>query len=402
MHRHLRQIFIKTLKHPTMEYVRKKVNIEPMLILLYFITLGCSNNERQNSFNLPNKYSIVTTDTLSIPFKGKLINAIDFNKTNGDILFCDIAKIDTIYQTDSLGNLINKKSLLGEGPSFAGTSIYNLGYWNDSTIMVNGSNGFLFFDLKFNLLKSIYDKTPLSSYGAGITPRIRHINKNQLKYGIFHLKNSFTGNVLSEEGYKKYKAITIYNFESKQNTFIGGYEKENIHFGDPLHFFDISKDSLLYSLHSPDLNLYKYHLTNSKTKYLLTPLYPSHFSLPISYKVGQTSNDNLDQDIVNSQFTDLNCYKGLTFITYRTGIDIDEFKKTKTTSELPELFKNHMKYYTIIVENNTQKSADIQLMNGAAGIGFVKSLDYILINTNPIITETENSTLFFICKLISH
>lgn len=386
----------------------KRYTIELYIcIVLFFSILSCSSDDSLNKPNLPVKYSIATIDTLSVSFKGRLITAIDYNRANGNMLFCDIARIDTICQTDSQGNLQNKKTLLGEGAGFAGTAIYNFGYFDDSTIVINGSNGFLFLDLNFELKKIIDDKTPLLSYGSGTTTRIKNIERNQKKLGILHLKHSFSGEIFSKEGYEKYKAVTVYDFEDKKHTFVSGYEKESIfinekvQFGNPLNFFDIYKDSLLFSIHSPDLNLYIYNLHTKEGNYYTSKLCPSHFSLPISYKLGQLSNDNLDPDIVNSQFTDINCYQDLTFISYRTGIAIDEFKKVKTSSEFPELFKNHMKYFTIILEKGKQTTADIQLMKGGAGIAFIKSLDYILVNTNPVLTETETKTNFFICKLSS-
>ncbi|MBD2705003.1 hypothetical protein IC229_30520 [Spirosoma sp. BT702] len=381
----------------------KTYSLFPLVVIVLFISCS-SNDDKRPNFN--EKFKIIIFDTVAVPIKGKLITAVDHNNKNGDILLCDLANIDTIYLANKKGYVKKKVSLLGQDANRLGSAIFNIGFLGSDTIVVNSERGFFYYNLSWELQRSILDKTTLLSYGAGIIPRIRQFKEKGKVFLIQHLKPSFEGPINSEHGYNNYKSITIYDINNKSHKFIAGYEKESIfqkekmYFGSPLNFFDIDKNSRLQVIHNPDLNLYEYDIEKPNNPYLVTKLYPAFFQLNIKYGLNENIESKYDDQIINSQFVDLNCFDRFTFLTYRTGIPVDIYKEVKSSSELPELFKAHMKYYVLLLKDGKQVCADILLPKGVSGIAFIKSSDDILLNTNPMITETESSSIFYRAKLV--
>ena len=350
-------------------------------------------------------YKIKLVDTIKVNYVGKITKIIDYNRKNGNMLVCDITNIKEVVQIDSSGKLINTIALTGEGPNDPGSSIFNLGYYNDSSIVINSSRGFYIYNESGRLRKIIKEPTSLMGYGSGVIPRIRHVVTQSQDLLFMHLKSSVVGSLFTKKGYKDYNPLTIFNIANKNIKNTAGYNEKSIfmkdfvYFGDPINIFDVDS-TYLYSINDPEPKIYIYDLKKNFSLYNTISLVPENFSLPIKYSFGEKIREDRAELMTNSQILDINVYNKNIIVSYRSGVPFEEFSK-KSKNNTPYLFRKFMKYYMIYIRKGEEVSHDIELPLGCTGVAFYKSNNFIILNTNPAITETENESTFYVAKISS-
>ena len=373
------------------------------------IISGCSKSETKEK-HYKNKYLFEVLDTLRIEHLGTVIELVDVNKTNGDMLFASVVNVDTIVQTNYKGKIKNKIKVSGEGGNEVGF-IFNLSYIGDTAILVNSNRGFFFYDLNGKALgrKPIIEKTNLKTLGSNtLKPIISSIKTDTGIVLALQLKNSLSdsqlSNIHSKESYQSYKSLTFYNINNSEYINAFGFEPESdfmdfeYHYGDIITLFNFNSfTKSFYTLHNPDSKLYKYDISLKKIKTI--DLEPNNFKLPVRYNFSIKKTPSYKHMDVNSSYVYLSTNKDVSIITYRTGIPEDEYDKTNSEAEIPELWKKYMKYYAIILINDNKVCNDVPLPYSAVGVSYIHDANNMILSTNPSITETEEATIFYRCKI---
>lgn len=384
----------------------------PFTFFCSILFFSCRNKDvksEKDQHSYAEKYKLEVTDTFRLNYTARLVKVLDYNVTSKNILFSSYS-MDTIVQTDLAGRISNKFVFKGGGPKEAGVIIHNVGYFNDTSIIVNSERGFYFYNLKGELVRSLEERTPLKAIGSALDTRIREFSKGDSSCILLHLKSVADVDIsdfFSLSNLEKFKSTTLYNLTNQTYRVLFGYEPNSIfrtdykyNYGEPENIFDYDyTQNDFYIVHNPEPVLYKYSLANNFSTFTAIDLSPDHFNLPVKYKSNDFTSDH-KYAAVNSQFRDINCFEDYIFLDYKTGIPEKEYDDMKTESELPELYKKHMKNYAILLKNDKKICGDILLPLYSTGISFVKSLDYIFVRTNASATETADATIFYICKLI--
>ncbi|MEA5259381.1 hypothetical protein VB264_16400 [Arcicella aquatica] len=391
------------------KYGFHKYQLNSLYALILSVLLTSCNSKDKNVATFKDDYSFEIIDTLKIKHLGRGIELIDVNKTNGDMLFTSAIRMDTIVQTDSNGNIKNKIKVSGEGGSEIGF-IFNLSYIGDTAILINSNRGFFFYDLNGKALKgkAIIEKTSLKTLGSNtFNPSIASIKTDTGIVLALQLKNSLNdyqlSNIHSKESYQNYKSLTFYSLDKHKYINALGFEPESIFMDFDYHYGDINTlfvfnqfNKCFYTLHDPDSKLYKYDVSLKKIKVI--DLEPENFKLPIKYNFSKNSTSSKHMD-VNSSYVYFSTNRDISIVTYRTGIPEDEYNKTNSESEIPELWKKYMKYYALILIDDNKVCNDVPLPYGAVGVTNIIGGSNMILSTNPAITETPDATIFYRCKL---
>ena len=375
-------------------------------IFLCLLVFSCNTASENNQIkHYDEQFHIDILDTVKVSIIGKNVKAIDFDYLNKRILYCDVAKIDTIYITNYEGMLLSKLSIPKEGENGIGNVIHNVGFTHNSNIIINSNRGFFTINKDGKIIHIVKEKTNILTYGAGIIPRIRTYFVGQNLFAVLHLKSSFDGNLLSQKGYKEYKPITVYDLKSGKFSFTGGYDenslfvKDEIHFGEPLNLFDVDDKGNIYTINSPESIVYVYNINNPEKKKQLFNIFPENFKQNLKFSFSGKITPDSKEQIVNGQFIDINCSNDTILLTYRTGISEDIVSQVRSSSEYPEIFKKHMKYFAIFLVKGQKVCHDIEMPFGGTNIAFIDNNGLLFINTNRLMNEKDDCTIFYRCRL---
>src|SRR5690606_32941720 len=112
-------------------------------------------------------FSFEIIDTLKIKKVGYPLRILDYNKKRREFLLGEIKPyFDTIFVSDNNGNVLKRFYFKGGSEKEAGNIIFSIGYYKDSTIIVNSERGFYLFDLDGKYINSISEKTPIRGPGT--------------------------------------------------------------------------------------------------------------------------------------------------------------------------------------------------------------------------------------------
>jgi hypothetical protein len=395
-------------------YIMKKhlfITSFAFLCLVFLSSCSYTNNDEEKKIKYSDFYGLKVIDTLDIAVISRYgIRLIDYNKENNNLLFSNAFNMDTIYEANEKGNIVNKFSAAGEHDKAIGSDIYGIGYFNDTSIVVTGTRGVFFYKPYGALVRTISDLTPLG-YG-GLSLRIREINNNK---GSFILSN-FKPSIKVEEIrnlrgtmklYETVKYLTLYNLKNNTYEVKIGFEKHSIFRKEDNEYFNTDQlfdydnhKGYVYSLINPESKIYAYDVNNNFQLVKSIDLMPEYFKIPHFLKLGEKPKNSFRHVYVNSSFGSLNVWENNCIITYSTGIPDDKFAEGLSNVELQELWKSYQKYYAIYLKDDIKQCKDIPLPKGAGSIALFKSMNEIYLTTIPTEeTETKGITRYYVCKL---
>ncbi len=392
--------------------IRKYLSIISFTFLS-LVFFSCSNVDEHivKEITYSDSYKFKVIDTLDIAVINRRgIRLIDYNKENNNLLCSNAAGMDTIYEANKKGNIINKFSAAGEHDKAIGSHIYGIGYFNDTSIVVTGTRGVFLYRPDGTLVRTISDLTPLG-YG-GLSLRVREFNNDK---GSFILSN-FKPSIKVEEIrnlrgtmklYETVKYLTSYNLKNNTYEVKIGFEEQSIfRKGDNEYLstdqlFDYDNDKgYVYSLINPESKIYTYDVNNEFQLTKSIDLMPEYFKILHFLKLGEKPKNSFRSVYVNSGFGSLNIWENNCIITYGTGIPDDKFVEGLSNVELQELWKSYQKYYAIYLKEDIKQCNDIALPKGTGSIALFKSMDEIYLTTIPTEeTETKGITRYYVCKL---
>lgn len=377
------------------------------------------NNEHKDSNNADdannsdgNMYELVVIDSILVDKAGNLI-PIEYNKKNDNILFYDI-NTQNIIETDARGKILNDFFAKGEGDKEYGNTLSNIGYYNDTCLVLAGTKGYFFYKTDGSYISHIDLKNPLAHPIFQTGERIREINRgNDILITSWFMPSMTLEEMMnfrSRKYYEEIKFITFYSVKNKSYKINFGYEPESIfrkfdflYPAGKFSAFDFNYEkNAFYVIHNPDTKIYKYGFSNSNDTKLtqIIDTNPYHFVLPYkpAFNATFTTEDQVKAMHINSALLSINSVDELTILTYHTTLPEDIYDKMSSLSEVPSLWSKYHKIYAVILKSDN-KVAEVELPKQCVDIGFIKSPNYIFMKTNTSIVEPSNGSLFFICKL---
>ncbi|NVJ64667.1 MAG: hypothetical protein HWD84_10630 [Flavobacteriaceae bacterium] len=386
-------------------------------LLLYLLIqatfFSCKRDKvsiQQNHISFNKSFVFEVQDTIHVNYLTKNLKVFDSSPSLKKYLMMSSTEMDTILLVNENGAIESKYSLLGQDDKSVGLSIFGLGFASDSTFVVSSSRGFYVYHLKSADQIQFYpEKTYPQGYGGAYSYNVENFEHEGNQYYASFRKGSLDDvNILklNKEDLNRYKPITFFNTSNSEVSLSFGigqnslYLKGQEHFGELYTLFDYSSKFKKFALiNNPSNTLLMYEsLKNNPTE---VPLILEHFQLPIKYKYGRNYEQNFENQIVNSMYRDINWGDRYLLITYRTGIPMEVYEEMQSFAQLPELFKKHMQYYSVLIDSSLKVSSDIMLPKDAVGVASYFSNEEVLLYTNPAITETDSTVVFYKAKLKS-
>lgn len=398
--------------------MKKKMNIYRILFLCLVIFCQCDGSQERISDTESGKqyegntYELVIIDSILVDKAGNLI-PIEYNKKNNNILFYDI-NTQNIIETDYQGKILNDFFAKGEGDKEYGNTLSNIGYYNDTCLVLAGMKGYFFYKTNGSYISHIDLKNPLAHPIFQTGERIREIHRGDAIWLASWFMPSMTIEEMMEfrsrEFYEKVKFLTLYNIKTNNYIIHFGYEPESIfrqfdylYPAGKFSAFDFNYEkNAFYVIHNPDTKIYKYNFSNPDEPKLaqIIDTYPRHFVLPYkpAFNASFTTEDQVKAMHINSALLSINSVDDLTILTYHTTLPEKVYDKMSSLSEVPTLWNKYHKIYAIILKNDN-KVAEVELPKQCVDIAFIKSPDYILMKTNTSMVEPPEGSIFYICKL---
>ncbi|GAB4494409.1 MAG: hypothetical protein OHK0045_25650 [Raineya sp.] len=352
-------------------------------------------------------YKVSIYDTLNLQVISPSMRVINYSDKR---IFLSDLMGQKIYQTDLSGKLLQELSLTGDNPQQIGAHTYGVACLGDTAIAAIGTNGLYIYDLEGKLINH-YPKKISAIRGGSLARRLRikDIWIDKTPYLICTWFSSLPNEEKSLANsridiFRKLKFLSVFNLQQQSYYVDLPFEKNSIFFKNDNRYddavcFDYNySNKMLYSIISPDKYVHIYQVTNKKfnlKKSIL--LNTEEFELRKISPFG-TTYDQM-QIYVNSEFRTLDISEDGKYcmISYRTGIPVEEYQRAKSNAEIPQIHKNLNKRYVILLENDEQKSAPIQLPKNVKEVAYFKSPEYILLAPNDF--ESPNYTSFYVARL---
>lgn len=390
------------------------------LTLLTLLVLACSEPKNESKkqqgfaegFNKVS-YQIEITDTVYVNYIAREFKLMDTNHSGSQHLLMSSLEKDSILRVGNSGQILSKYSVKGQGDNKAGEVIYSVGFGPDEkTFIVCSSEGFFTFDLETgDYISHVPEKTYPKGYGGSYSFNVEVVdNNNQLEYAAFLETSLRDKNIykFTRQHLTDYQPITFVSAKDGQKNNRFGVSKNSIYFRDDYHYGELytmfaysDQQQQFAVINNPSDRVLVYDIDGNLIQDIALGM--EHFKLPIKFKYNRTTDEGMDKQIVNSMHRNLQFHNGQILVTYRSGLPLSVFESLKSYSELPSLFKKHMKYYTKLVDvKNKLISDDIILPENAVGVASFTGKDQMWLYTNPAVTETDNATVFYKAKLIKN
>ncbi|MDH5599081.1 MAG: hypothetical protein OEY34_08150, partial [Cyclobacteriaceae bacterium] len=369
------------------------MNIIKYCSIILLVQFACSTTTT-NSYQTPtyqSEFELFIYDTIEVKVLDQELKFFDQNNKTENFLLMSKTNGKIIYEIDTLGNLINAFDFIGQGDTLVGDYIFNLSYYYDTAILVNGRNGFYFYDLSGKFIKKSKEITAIRGYGGSRNLNTIPLIINNQEFLLLSLKNSLNEQFVSNFNHhsiNEYKGATLYNLNNNKYGFVfpiednSIYRQKKMYYGDILTYFTSDGESY-YVIHNPDKNLYQYDL-NFKLLNVID-LKPKYFKTPITYHYNEIPTIEKGDDIVNSLYRELNANEDYVWVTYRSGIPMEEFNAMQSFNDLPRLFQTFMKYYLIVLSKENTIIDNVRLPFPAVGVAHFKNPNSMILYTNSAV-----------------
>jgi hypothetical protein len=395
----------------------KKLFVNSILLIFLLLSVKCSERKtgedstvNDKSYNDNDAYKLTIIDSITVDKIGYL-TPVEYNKRNQNILFYDIHS-QNIIETDSRGKILNDFFAKGEGDKEYGNILSNIGYYNDTCLVLAGTKGYFFYKTDGSYLYHIDLKNPLAHPIFQTGERIREIQTKSstllVSWFMPALPMEEMLDFRSKSFYEKMKFLTFYDIKSKTYKINFGYEPESIfrkydylYPAGKFSAFDFNyEQNAFYVIHNPDTKIYKYNFSDSPVLTQIIHTNPHHFVLPYKppFNTTFTTEDQVKAMHINSALLSINSIDDLTILTYHTTLPEEVYNGMKSLSEVPSLWAKYHKCYAVIMEQDN-KVAEVELPRQCVDVGFIKSRDYIFMRTNTENVEYSEGSIFYICKL---
>jgi hypothetical protein len=379
-----------------------------VLNFLIFLLISCNTKNNEVSKDFTEKYRLVVYDTLNIKNVGQYLFPISYTKDR--IALTNLLSSDTIIQSDFNGNILNKFRVRGDSPETVGSTVFCMGYVDDSSIAVISNKGLFLYNLEGKLFFKFLRKNP--SRLAGGIARMRRLlsfyEKNEA-YILAHWipfvdEDKFEDINVQKKLYDQTKFLTVFNIQKQTHSFAVPFEPNSIFLTEnkgynEQHLFDYNRENKkIYSLISPEKIVRVYSQDGKKLEKSIE-IYPKEFILRKVHPFGSPQNQEDVNMLVNSEFRSIDVSEDgkFTLVSYQTGIPEEEYKKAKAQSEIPNIMRVFNKHYVLLLESDEQKSESILLPQDVYEVALFKSIDYILLATDSF--EIPNKTTFYVARL---
>lgn len=353
-------------------------------------------------------WAFEVTDTLHVEFVRSRLRLYDTSPNGSRHLLMSSFESYEIVVMDDQGKILAKHKPTGQGDELVGESMFGLGFLGNDRFIVSSQKGFYVYDLLTgNYLESHPLKTSMRGYEAFEATNIEVFSKEGEVHFATGLKSSLEDKDIlnfKKEYFDIFKPITFMNTVNNSaslNFGIGPTSRlmrHNYHYGELYTLFDYNPDQELFAVLTNPSDEISIWDTNSRMIKEI-PIRLERFKLPVKFSYGQGDAEDATQ-IVNSMYRTLNMQGSNALLTYRTGIPQEDYKGISSYAELPTLFKHKMKYYgTIIDVNSGEVSKEFPLPKYAVGVASFISKDNVLLYTNPGVTETDSTTVFYRARL---
>jgi hypothetical protein len=375
-----------------------------ILLLLLCIFISCAQKEKNISTS---RHQLIVYDTLKVSIPGRLVKVLDFNVNTRQLILGSSVLLDTLYLIDSTGDLISKFSILGEDESSIGKSIFNLGFYSDTSLIAQGARGFSIYDLSGSYISSIPKRQELKPFGVGTNIRMYRQNDSLLVGAFFSSLDPQDVRILhTEQAKSRFKPLNTFNLNSQLSQQIGGFDTSSKILTDNYQYDDLETvftchQGVVYYINNPELKIYQMAQNNLiQHKNLII----NDFQINVRKYFGETTDDDpMPAAIVNSKFRDINGFDDVIFITYSSGIPVEKFKNIESSSDIPQLFLDYMRYKTLLVDKSSLEIIDkLDLPKEAIGIGAILDKNTIVLNTNPNFFKDDDYVYFLMGKLITN
>lgn len=315
----------------------------------------------------------------------------------------------TLIETDLQGKVLNEFSRTGQGDDLWGEHVDNVGYFDDSTIVVVTTKGYNFYNCKGRFLRRISSRNVMAL--PPLWRRIRSVHTAGHRYLVsrFKYQELDQAKAVKEFGTKaslvQYQPLTIYDLESDTFRLAFGYEPESIFLKEDYYyptrntFFEYNPlDSSVLIVQSPEAKIYRYNAVDNFTLQSVYSFVPSRFSVPIKAKYGSPIPDIVTALTINSEFTSLHQHQDITLITYQTGVPKEIYNPLEMQNKT--YFGAHSKNYLIALRNYQQIGDAVLLSKTNLSIiySFV-NLNYLVGRSYSNPHEYVDREVFYVYRL---
>jgi hypothetical protein len=382
--------------------------------LLLLLLFGCGPDnagvKRDTSeINWSNKtYALEIKDTVHVNFIAKVLKLYDTSPDGTKHLLMSAFESFHVVVIDDSGQVLARHKPVGQGDGLVGEIIFGLGFLGNDQFIASSPKGFFVYDLlSGEFLKSYPLRTAVRGYEASNTYNIEPFSVNGQLHLAGGLKSSLENkDILNfrKEYFDEFKPITFLNTSDNTASLNFGigptsrFKRSDYHYGLLYTLFDFNEETQTFAvLNNPSDEISIWDTQSNLIKEI--PLRLEEFKLPIRFKYG-TGEVEDGSEVVNSQYKSLQTCKSNALISYRTGLPKDDFNAISSYAELPALFRQKMKYFGALVDLETgEVSKEFPLPDYSVGIASFNSMDNILLYTNPGVTETDSTTVFFRARL---
>ncbi len=353
-------------------------------------------------------WTLEVTDTLHVNFVDKLIRLYDTSPDRTKHLLMSSFNSYEVLVIDDSGKTLARHRPVGQGDKFVGDIIFGLGFVGNDRFVASSPKGFYIYELltgKF--IRSYPLRTPLRGYETAESFNIEQfMRKNELHFAGGLQSSLEDKDIMNfkKEYFNEYKPITFMNTTNNSASLNFGigptsrFKRHDYHYGELYTLFDYNPDQELFAVLTNPSDEISIWNTDSKLIREI-PLRLERFKLPVKFKYGKGGVEDATQ-IVNSMYRTLNVHSSKALLTYRTGIPEEDFRTISSYAELPALFRQKMKYFGAIIDiTKGEVSNEFELPEYAVGVASFTSADNVLLYTNPGITETDSTTVFYRARL---
>lgn len=347
-------------------------------------------------------------DSLLVPYTGN-ITLIAHAEEGKRFLFLD-RKRGNLVETDDQGHILLQFSPIGETEELVGNTIQNLGYFQDSLIVVTSERGYYFYNRKGQYQRHLKDKTNPGSFWF----RILHCSTSnpQKDYLLSVYRSSYSESTNfndSKELIDRFQPITIKNLQDESVRLAFGYEKGSIfkqydyHY-NPDIFFDLDKyTQKIYILHNPEQTIYVYDPARDFALHKKLPISLAYFDLPVKQPFASGAYQASSMEMMrNSRYLNFMANKGLLLVSYEQGLSEQDAREVEIAPYGPALaFSLSKRYVSVYKDDGELLYSDVILPEKVMDVEFFENPERLLLSVNPHLQEAEAHAIFYLAKIAS-